>query len=140
MFGRKTGSEEFNGFLGEGTSVNGDLFFTGTLHLDGNVRGSITTTDLLIVGPRATVEAHVKAGEVQISGSVTGDVHGARRVEICEGGRLVGDVQTAQLIINEGGIFQGTSLGADSSDTPQNTEQHRESSDSTSDIAEFSTP
>ena len=140
MFGRKTGSEEFNGFLGQGTSVTGDLYFSGTLHLDGAVRGSITTTDVLIVGPLATVEADIKAGEVQISGSVTGEVRGARRVEICEGGRLIGDVQTAQLIINEGGIFQGTSLGADSSDSSGHTLQLPGSSESTSDIAEYSTP
>ena len=140
MFGRKTGSEEFNGFLGQGTSVTGDLYFSGTLHLDGTVRGSITTTDVLIVGALATVEADIKAGEVQISGSVTGEVRGARRVEICEGGRLIGDVQTAQLIINEGGIFQGTSLGENSSDPSGHTLQLPGSSESTSDIAEFSTP
>ena len=136
MFGRKNGSEEFNGFLGEGTTVNGDLYFAGTLHLDGNVRGSITTTDLLIVGQRAVVEAHVKAGEVQISGSITGDVEGTRRVEIMEGGRLIGDVRTAQLVINEGGVFQGMSLGVDSGETLQLPTNLRESSD----IAEYSTP
>ena len=140
MFGKKNGSEEFNGFLGEGTTVNGDLYFAGTLHLDGNVRGSITTTDVLIVGPRAVVEARVKAGEVQISGSITGDVEGTRRVEILAGGRLIGDVRTAQLIINEGGVFQGSSLGADSGETLQLPATLRESSDSTSDIAEYSTP
>jgi cytoskeletal protein CcmA (bactofilin family) len=140
VFGRKNGSEEFNGFLGEGTSVNGDLYFTGTLHLDGNVHGSITTTDVLIVGARAVVEARVKAGEVQISGSITGDVEGTRRVEILEGGRLIGDVKTAQLIINEGGVFQGMSLGVDSGETLQLSTRARESSESTSDIAEYSTP
>ena len=138
MFGKKTVSEEFNGFLGQGTSVTGDLYYSGTLHLDGNVRGSITTTDTLIIGPLATVEARIKAGEVQISGRVTGDVEGAQRVEICEGGRLFGDVRTAQLVINEGGVFQGTSLGADPSE-PLHHSQDLSESDSTSDIAEYST-
>jgi hypothetical protein len=32
VFGKKTVSEEFNGFLAQGTSVNGDLSFSGTLH------------------------------------------------------------------------------------------------------------
>jgi len=73
VFGKKVVSEEFNGYLGQGTIVTGDLCYSGTLHLEGSVRGSITTTDVLIVGPLATVEAHIKAGEVQISGNVTGD-------------------------------------------------------------------
>jgi cytoskeletal protein CcmA (bactofilin family) len=112
VFGRKTGSDEFNGFLGQGTTVTGDMYFSGTLHLDGNIRGSVTTADVLIVGRLATVEARIKAGEVQISGTVIGDINAARRVEICPEGRLIGDVQTAQLVIHEGGVFQGTSLGA----------------------------
>ncbi len=112
MFGKKTVSEEFNGFLAQGTSVNGDLSFSGTLHLNGNVRGSISTTGVLIIGEHATVEANIKAGEVQIYGTVIGIVECESRVEICETGRLRGDVRTQKLIINEGGSFEGTSLSA----------------------------
>jgi cytoskeletal protein CcmA (bactofilin family) len=112
VFGKKTVSEEFNGFLAQGTSVSGDLSFSGTLHLNGNVRGSITTTGVLIIGEHATVEADIKAGEVQIYGTVIGIVECERRVEICETGRLRGDVRTQKLIIMEGGSFEGTSLSA----------------------------
>jgi cytoskeletal protein CcmA (bactofilin family) len=134
VFGKKVVSEEFNGYLGQGTIVTGDLCYSGTLHLEGSVRGSITTTDVLIVGPLATVEAHIKAGEVQISGSVTGDVEGARRVEICSGGRLIGDVRTAQLIINEGGVFQGLSLAPASAEPVQTS---TDLSESESNVAHF---
>ena len=119
MFGKKAVSEEFNGFLAQGTSLTGDLSFSGTLHLNGNVRGSITTTGVLIIGEHATVEAAIKAGEVQIYGTVIGIVECERRVEICETGRLRGDVRTQKLIINEGGSFEGTSLPA----TPEKTNQ-----------------
>lgn len=114
MFGRKTVSEEFNGFLAQGTSLTGDLHFSGTLHLNGNVRGSISTTDVLIIGEHATVEADIKAGEVQIYGTVIGSVDCARRVEICESGRMRGDLRTPQLIIKEGGSFEGTSAAVTS--------------------------
>ena len=92
--------------------LSGDLSFSGTLHLNGNVRGSISTTGVLIIGEHATVEADIKAGEVQIYGTVIGIVECERRVEICETGRLRGDVRTQKLIINEGGSFEGTSLSA----------------------------
>jgi len=115
MFRKKTVSDEFNGFLAEGTSVNGDLHFSGTLHLDGNVRGSISTSDVLIIGEHATVEAEVKAAEVQIYGTVIGNVTCSRRVEICETGRLRGELRTPNLVIRDGGSFEGTSLAA----TPQ---------------------
>jgi cytoskeletal protein CcmA (bactofilin family) len=112
VFSRKTVSEEFNGFLAEGTALVGDLNFTGTLHLNGNVRGSITTTDVLIIGERATVDADIRAGEIQVYGKVTGNIDCAGRVEICETGRVRGDVRTAKLIIREGATFEGTSLAA----------------------------
>ena len=60
MFSRKSVNEEFNGFLAEGTSLIGDLHFSGTLHFNGNVRGSISTADVLIIGEHATVDAEIK--------------------------------------------------------------------------------
>lgn len=128
---KKSVSEEFNGFLAQGTSFTGDLQFSGTLHLNGNVRGSIGAGDVLIVGEHATVEADIQVGEIQISGTVIGTVTCSKRIEICECGRLRGDVRTSQLIIKEGGIFEGTSLGPPNADMshrlPENTYTREES-------------
>ena len=135
MFGKKTVSEEFNGFLAQGTSLTGDLTFSGTLHLNGNVRGSISTTGVLIIGEHATVEANIKAGEVQIYGTVVGIVECESRVEICETGRLRGDVRTQKLIINEGGSFEGTSLSA----TPEKTNQSDWTPDHSENVPELTT-
>jgi cytoskeletal protein CcmA (bactofilin family) len=115
VFSKKTvnvNNEEFNGFLAEGTSLIGELHFSGTLHLNGNVRGSITTADVLIIGEHASVEAEIKAGEIQIYGKVSGNIDCVGRVEICETGRVRGDVRTPKLIIKEGGTFEGQSLAA----------------------------
>jgi cytoskeletal protein CcmA (bactofilin family) len=115
---RRSGSDEFRGFLDHGTSLTGELQFSGTLRVDGNVHGSITTDDVLIVGEQATVHADIRAGEVQIYGSVFGNVDSQRRVEVYPTGRLLGDVKTPQLIIEEGGTFEGRSLGATDADAP----------------------
>jgi cytoskeletal protein CcmA (bactofilin family) len=115
VFSKKTvnaNNEDFNGFLAEGTSLIGDLHFSGTLHLNGNVRGSISTADVLIIGEHATVEAEIKAGEIQIYGKVAGNIQCAGRVEICETGHVRGDVRTPKLIIKEGATFEGKSLAA----------------------------
>jgi cytoskeletal protein CcmA (bactofilin family) len=115
---RRSGSDEFRGFLDHGTSLTGELQFSGTLRVDGNVHGSITTDDVLIVGEQATVHADIRAGEVQIYGSVFGNVDSQRRVEVYPTGRLLGDVKTPQLIIEEGGTFEGRSLGATDAEAP----------------------
>jgi cytoskeletal protein CcmA (bactofilin family) len=135
VFNKKTVAEEFNGFLAQGTSFAGDLQFSGTLHLNGNVRGSISTGDVLIIGEHATVEAEIKAGEIQISGTVIGNVTCTRRIEIADCGRLRGDVRTPQLIIKEGGVFEGTSLGSPS----DSSRRLPEYTGNESDVAELTT-
>jgi cytoskeletal protein CcmA (bactofilin family) len=103
-------SDEFNGFLGQGTSLTGDLRFAGKLHLDGDFHGTIFTDDVLVVGEKATIEADIKAGEVLISGKVFGNIECVRRVEINASGHVRGDVRTPKFVINEGGVFEGKSL------------------------------
>ena len=109
---RRSQSDDFKGFLDHGTSLTGELQFSGTLRVDGEIHGSITTNDLLIVGEQANVHADIRAGEVQIFGSVSGNVESERRVEVYPSGHLKGDVRTPQLIIEEGGTFEGRSHGS----------------------------
>ena len=128
------------GFLAQGTSLIGDLHFSGTLHINGNVRGSIFTADVLIIGEHATVEAVIKAGEVQIYGTVVGNIDGVRRIEICESGRLRGDVRTPKLVIKEGALFEGTSLAAVVSESIKPSEKIWAPGESRPDAAQLSTP
>lgn len=106
---KDTRSREMSGFLDSGTSFSGELHFEGTLRVDGDLSGSVTTPDVLIVGSSSTVRADITAGTIQIHGRVVGDVSCSSRVEICPGGHLEGNVQTPRLIIEEGGNFQGQS-------------------------------
>jgi cytoskeletal protein CcmA (bactofilin family) len=108
--GRKR-SLEFKGFLDHGTTLTGELHFSGALRIDGTVHGSITTSDLLIVGDQASIHADIRAGEIQSHGAVLGTVECDQRIEISSTGILRGDVRTPQLIIDEGGRFEGQSHG-----------------------------
>lgn len=113
MFSKsKPVSSEFNGFLAHGTSLTGDLRFSGKLHLDGEFRGTIFTDDVLIVGEKANIEADIRAGEVQVSGKIFGNIECGKRIEIAPSGHVRGDVRAPKFVINEGGIFEGTSLAA----------------------------
>jgi cytoskeletal protein CcmA (bactofilin family) len=114
---RKPRSNDFKGFLDHGTALTGELSFSGTLRIDGTVHGSISTNDLLIVGNKASINADIRAGEVQIYGAVYGNVESNRRVEIYSSGSLKGDVRTPQLVIEEGGRFEGRSRGPTDSDS-----------------------
>lgn len=119
MLGKKSTSDEFNGFLDRETSLTGELQFSGRLRIDGNFHGSITTPDFLVIGEGATVHADIKAGEVHIHGTVSGNIDCERRIEVYAKGRLRGDVRAPQLIIEEGGAFEGFSRTLTESDADE---------------------
>ncbi len=114
-FRRKTTSTDLvAGFLDQGTSLTGELEFSGTLRIDGNFHGSISTNDCLIIGENATVNADIKAGEMEIHGQVFGSIVCTRRVEVSPTGRVRGDIETPVLVIDAGATIDGrTRMAAD---------------------------
>ena len=95
--------------LGPDAEVTGKLSFETATRIEGKLRGEIRATDLLVVGAEAVVHATVHAVKLVVLGEVRGEVQGAARVEICEGGKLFGDVETKCLIVQEGATFEGRS-------------------------------
>ena len=95
--------------LGPDAEVTGKLSFETATRIEGKLHGEIRATDLLVVGAEAIVHATVQAAKLVVLGEVRGEVQGAARVEICEGGKLFGDVETKCLVVQEGATFEGRS-------------------------------
>ena len=95
--------------LGPDAEVTGKLSFETATRIEGKLRGEIRATDLLVVGAEAVVHATVQAMKRVVLGEIRGEVQGATRVEICEGGKLFGDVETKCLVVQEGATFEGRS-------------------------------
>lgn len=100
-------SGELNGFLDRGSSFKGELEFEDTMRIDGKFNGTITSKNELIVGESAHIEGDVHVGRIAISGTVVGKIVAAQRVEIHRNGKVYSDIDTPNLIIEEGAIFQG---------------------------------
>jgi len=96
--------------LDELVIIDGDLRFNRTLRISGTLTGSVMTSGRLIILPEGRIDASVQARDVTIYGWVTGDVSCDNRVEICNGAVLRGNVRSPQLLIEEGGRFEGSSL------------------------------
>ena len=104
---RPKGSDTVSGFLDKGTNVTGELEFAGTLRIDGNFHGSISTGDILIVGEHAVVHADIRAGEIEIHGQIFGSIEAKRRAEIFPTGKVRGDIHTPVLTVTPGGLLDG---------------------------------
>ena len=87
--------------------MTGELAFAGTLRIDGNFHGSISTNDNLVIGEHAVVHADIKVGEIEIHGQFFGRIEAKTRVEIFRSGRVHGDIHTPLLCVNAGAQVDG---------------------------------
>lgn len=95
--------------IGKGVKINGQIYSREDLFVDGEVEGTIELLEhKLTIGPSGKVQATVKAREVVILGSVQGNVESADKLEIRKDARLVGDLKTARIIIEDGAYFKGS--------------------------------
>jgi len=101
--------------LGRGSRVEGTLSFQGSVRVDGEVEGKIEAKDTVIVGDSATVVAQIVGGTIIVKGNVTGDLTASKRVELRTPGRLLGNIVTPSLVIQDGVVFEGhcSMAGAD---------------------------
>jgi len=101
---------EISTLLGRGTTFEGKLTFEGTVRIDGRLKGTVFSDDVLIIGEGATVEADIDIGEIIIQGTLIGNVHAKRGIEVLAPGRVKGDLHTPSLQIEKGVIFEGRSF------------------------------
>jgi cytoskeletal protein CcmA (bactofilin family) len=95
--------------LGKAVRVVGQIFTKEDLNIDGDVEGSIESPDnKIIVGVHGRVQAGIKAREVVILGSVQGNVEAADKVDIKKDAKLMGDIVSARISIEDGALFKGS--------------------------------
>ena len=99
---------EVNALLGKGSEFEGKLTFEGAVRIDGTFSGEIFTEDTLIIGEGAQVSAQIDAGTVIIYGDVRGNVRTTELIELHAPARLRGDINTPNLAIDRGVIFEGS--------------------------------
>ena len=98
-----------SGFVGAGTSVTGEATFKAMLRIDGHYAGRITSSSgSLLVGAGGQVDANVEVAVATIHGVVNGDVIAGQRIELGRAGKLNGNIQTPSLVIEQGGVFEGS--------------------------------
>ena len=95
--------------IGKAVKINGQIHSKEDLYVDGDVEGIVEAPDhKLTIGPNGTVHATIKAREVVALGSIQGNVEATERIEIRKDAKLVGDIRTARIIIEDGAYFKGS--------------------------------
>jgi cytoskeletal protein CcmA (bactofilin family) len=95
--------------IGKAVKIAGQIYSREDLYVDGDVEGTIELMEhKLTVGPNGKVHAGVKAREVVALGVIQGNVEASERIEIRKDAKLVGDIKTARIIIEDGAYFKGS--------------------------------
>lgn len=93
--------------IGKDCVVGGDFKAVGSARIDGTVEGNITVEGTLILGVGSLVEGNITAQSVLVSGEVNGNIQAPVKTELVAGARVLGDIETAVIVIDENAIFQG---------------------------------
>jgi cytoskeletal protein CcmA (bactofilin family) len=103
------GSASGSATIGKAVMVKGQIFSREDLLIDGEIEGTVEAHDHRVtVGPNGRVQAGVKAREIVVLGSIHGNVEATDKIDIRKDARLVGDIKTARIVIEDGAYFKGS--------------------------------
>jgi len=95
--------------IGPGMTIKGEVHSLEDLYVDGEVDGALELKEhCLTVGPNGRTHSSIRAREVVVLGSVQGNVEARDKIAIRKNGKLVGDIKTAGIIIDDGAYFKGS--------------------------------
>lgn len=98
---------EANTTIGENSAFEGRFMVQGNLRIDGTFEGKSLVVDQLQIGENAKVKTNITATSVVVEGLVIGNVTASRRILLLSTARVLGDLKTPELIIQDGVILEG---------------------------------
>ena len=102
MFGKthERPQKRIDCLIGAGTTVDGNVTFTGGLRVDGVVKGNVATangeTGTLVVSEHAKIDGEIKVSHVVINGTVNGPIAANDFLELQAKAKVVGTSRTGR--------------------------------------------
>jgi len=94
--------------ISKGAEIYGRLELDCAIHIDGKVKGEIKSHSHILISNSGVLKGDIKCDKLIVSGEVEGKIE-ANFVEITKKGFIKGEIITNELVIEEGGIFEGKS-------------------------------
>ena len=109
MFNKQTDFEKanFDTLVGSNSELIGDINSKGIIRIDGKVTGNISVQGDLFIGGEAFIKGNVSASNINVAGSVEGDVSSVGILKLLPTAKLNGNIQVKTLVCDEGSIFDG---------------------------------
>jgi len=98
---------EANSTIGEESFFEGRFAIRGSLRIDGRFEGEALLVDQLQVGPKGRVKTGIFATSVVVEGIIVGNITASRRILLLSTARVLGEIKTPELIIQDGVVLEG---------------------------------
>jgi cytoskeletal protein CcmA (bactofilin family) len=98
MWGSKknTCTSKINTLIGQHTTINGDISYSGGLHVEGEIKGNVVATSgvesVMILSETGVIEGDVRVPNMVLNGTIHGDVHAAQHLNLLANTRVNGNV------------------------------------------------
>ena len=134
--GKKAGSARIDTIIGQHTHLQGDVRFSGGLHVDGKITGNVVaepgTDAVLTVSELGRIEGEVRVPNLVLNGAVVGDVHASERVELAPQAKVTGNLFYHLIEMSMGAEVNGNLVHRADAAAPVQTESRPEATDDSS--------
>jgi len=112
---KKSRPVELATLIGQDTEIHGDIVFRGALHVEGRVKGDISSVmddenALLTVGERGAVEGEIRVPRISVDGTVLGNIFSSQIVELASHAKITGNIHYQRLEMALGAEVNGQLL------------------------------
>ena len=113
MFGKKASKPQnrIDSLIGGTTRIEGNVFFSGGLRVDGLIRGNVSALPdqpgTLVISEHARIDGEVNVAHLVVNGTINGPVHATETLELQSGSRVKGDVHYKSIEMHQGAVVDG---------------------------------
>jgi cytoskeletal protein CcmA (bactofilin family) len=100
-------SEGGESVIAANLTIEGKIEGTGNVRMAGRFKGDVRIDGNFNIDPGAHLTGQVLAAVVVVGGELQGNIESAKRVDVLEGGVIVGDVKAGSITVAAGSRMRG---------------------------------
>ena len=103
----KNATEGGESVIAANITIEGKIEGSGNVRIAGRFKGDVRIDGNFSIDPGAQLTGQVQAGIVVVGGELQGNIEQAKRVDVLEGGVIVGDVKAGSITVAAGSRMRG---------------------------------
>lgn len=138
---RKRKVTRIDSLIGQQTKIQGEVHFSGGLHIDGHIEGNIHALEdsgaVLTLSEQGSIKGEVRVPNIILNGTVLGNVYAGEHIELAINARVTGNVYYNLIEMAMGAEVNGSLIhAADMASQPALPIEHKKKKKSSSNDSE----